>query len=164
MHIGCGDGNVAQRRSLECPDVIESVADGEAAELRCLGVGQHFDISQFTGFLLMLLKQVIKGRAQCVIAAGSEPVELPFIPHDDERVIDSTGALALEDVPGRMLVIGGGIIGCSIAYHLGHLGWSDVVVVERHELTSGTTWHAAGLMTTFGSTSETSVRRSRPLP
>ncbi|MBC8424343.1 FAD-binding oxidoreductase, partial [bacterium] len=57
----------------------------------------------------------------------------------------------------RVVIVGGGIIGCSIAYHLGHLGWSDVVLVERDRLTSGTTWHAAGLMTTFGSTSQTSV-------
>ncbi len=57
----------------------------------------------------------------------------------------------------RVVIIGGGIIGCSIAYHLGHLGWRDVVLIERDQLTSGTTWHAAGLMTTFGSTSETSV-------
>ncbi|MDP2567222.1 FAD-dependent oxidoreductase, partial [Pseudoalteromonas marina] len=41
---------------------------------------------------------------QCIIAAGSEPVTLPFIPHDDPRVIDSTGALELVDVPGRILV------------------------------------------------------------
>ena len=57
----------------------------------------------------------------------------------------------------RVVIVGGGIIGCSVAYHLGHLGWSDVVLLERDQLTSGTTWHAAGLMTTFGSTSETSV-------
>ena len=57
----------------------------------------------------------------------------------------------------RVVIIGGGVIGCSIAYHLGHLGWKDVVLIERDELTSGTTWHAAGLMTTFGSTSQTSV-------
>jgi len=57
----------------------------------------------------------------------------------------------------RVVIIGGGIIGCSIAYHLGHLGSSDVVLIERSELTSGTTWHAAGLMTTFGSTSATSI-------
>ena len=42
-------------------------------------------------------------------------------------------------------------------YHLGHLGWNDVVVLERDKVTSGTTWHAAGLMVTFGSTSETST-------
>lgn len=57
----------------------------------------------------------------------------------------------------RVVVIGGGVIGCSVAYHLAHLGWKDVVVVERDRLTSGTTWHAAGLMVTFGSTSETST-------
>ncbi len=58
----------------------------------------------------------------------------------------------------RVVVIGGGIIGTSVAYHLAHLGWTDVVVVERDQLTSGTTWHAAGLMVTFGSLSETSTR------
>ncbi|MEZ5114973.1 MAG: FAD-dependent oxidoreductase [Candidatus Nanopelagicales bacterium] len=57
----------------------------------------------------------------------------------------------------RVVVIGGGVIGTSVAYHLGHLGWDDVVLLERDRLTSGTTWHAAGLMVTFGSTSHTST-------
>ena len=57
----------------------------------------------------------------------------------------------------RVVVIGGGIIGCSVAYHLAHMGWKDVVVLERDRLTSGTTWHAAGLIVTFGSMSETST-------
>ncbi|MCG8567233.1 MAG: FAD-binding oxidoreductase, partial [Desulfobacterales bacterium] len=57
----------------------------------------------------------------------------------------------------RVVIIGGGITGVSIAYHLGHMGCKDVVLLERDELTSGTTWHAAGLMVTFGSTSETST-------
>jgi 4-methylaminobutanoate oxidase (formaldehyde-forming) len=57
----------------------------------------------------------------------------------------------------RVVIIGGGIIGCSIAYHLAHMGCKDVVLLERDRLTSGTTWHAAGLMVTFGSTSETST-------
>ena len=57
----------------------------------------------------------------------------------------------------RVVIIGGGVIGASIAYHLAHLGVRDVVVLERDRLTSGTTWHAAGLMTCFGSTSETST-------
>ena len=54
-----------------------------------------------------------------------------------------------------VVIIGGGIIGCSIAYHLAHMGMKDIVLLERDQLTSGTTWHAAGLMVTFGSTSET---------
>ena len=66
---------------------------------------------------------------KCVIAAGSEPVELPFIPHDDPRVMDSTGALELEEVPGRMLVIGGGIIGLEMATVYQALG-SKITVVE----------------------------------
>ena len=65
---------------------------------------------------------------KAVIAAGSEAVKLPFIP-DDPRVIDSTGALALEDVPARMLVIGGGIIGLEMATVYNSLG-SRVTVVE----------------------------------
>ena len=62
-------------------------------------------------------------------------------------------------LPGsaRVVVIGGGMIGTSVAYHLAHMGWSDVVLLERDRLTSGTTWHAAGLMVRFGSTSETST-------
>ncbi|MEM9248050.1 MAG: dihydrolipoyl dehydrogenase [Pseudomonadota bacterium] len=65
---------------------------------------------------------------QCIIAAGSEPVSLPFIP-DDERVIDSTGALELRDVPDRMLILGGGIIGLEMACVYDALG-SKITVVE----------------------------------
>ena len=46
----------------------------------------------------------------------------------------------------RVVIVGGGVVGCSIAYHLTKLGWSDVVLLERKKLTSGTTWHAAGLI------------------
>ena len=46
--------------------------------------------------------------------------------------------------PVRVAVIGGGVVGCSVLYHLTRLGWSDVMLVERSELTSGSTWHAAG--------------------
>ncbi|WP_438753060.1 GcvT family protein [Pararhizobium sp. O133] len=46
----------------------------------------------------------------------------------------------------RVVIIGGGVSGCSVAYHLAKLGWTDVVLLERKQLTSGTTWHAAGLI------------------
>ncbi|UCF26882.1 MAG: FAD-dependent oxidoreductase, partial [Chloroflexota bacterium] len=46
----------------------------------------------------------------------------------------------------RVVIIGGGVGGCSIAYHLTKMGWKDIVVVERHELTAGSTWHSAGLV------------------
>src|SRR5262244_1484712 len=65
-------------------------------------------------------------------------------------------AIALPD-RARVVVIGGGVIGTSVAYHLAHLGFGEVLLLERDRLTSGTTWHAAGLMATFGSTSQTST-------
>jgi dihydrolipoamide dehydrogenase len=66
---------------------------------------------------------------QAIVAAGSEPLALPFIPHDDKRVIDSTGALEMDGVPKRLLVIGGGIIGLEMATVYHALG-SKVTVVE----------------------------------
>ncbi len=66
---------------------------------------------------------------QAIIAAGSRVVELPFIPHDDPRVIDSTGALELADVTGRLLVLGGGIIGLEMATVYEALG-AKITVVE----------------------------------
>ncbi|MDP5359054.1 MAG: FAD-dependent oxidoreductase, partial [Paracoccaceae bacterium] len=50
----------------------------------------------------------------------------------------------------KVVVIGGGIAGCSTLYHLTQEGWTDVVLVERNELTSGTTWHSAAQVTNFG--------------
>jgi len=49
----------------------------------------------------------------------------------------------------RVVIIGGGIAGCSVAYHLARKGWTDVVLVDKGELTSGSTWHAAGMVTHF---------------
>lgn len=57
----------------------------------------------------------------------------------------------------NVVIVGGGIIGTSVAYHLGKLGIKDVVLLEQDQLTAGTTWHAAGLMTTYGSLSSTSI-------
>ncbi len=49
----------------------------------------------------------------------------------------------------KALVVGGGAVGASIAYHLARAGWADVMLLERDELTSGSTWHAAGLLPLF---------------
>ena len=68
---------------------------------------------------------------------------------------DSTPSLPTS---ARVVVIGGGIIGCSVAYHLAKRGWTDVVLLERHKLTSGTTWHAAGLVVTSGFTTSTGMK------
>jgi dihydrolipoamide dehydrogenase len=73
---------------------------------------------------------------QCIIAAGSEPIKLPFIP-DDPRVIDSTGALELNGVPRRLLVIGGGIIGLEMATVYASLGAKLSVVELTPQLMPG---------------------------
>ena len=69
------------------------------------------------------------GFEQAIIAVGSEPLTLPFIPRDDPRVLDSTGALQLDGVPQRLLVLGGGIIGLEMATVYNQLG-AKVTVVE----------------------------------
>ena len=79
----------------------------------------------------------VVGFKQCIIAAGSEPVNLPFIPHDDPRVIDSTGALELEGIPKKLLVIGGGIIGLEMATVYHALGSSVTVVEMLDSLVAG---------------------------
>ncbi len=60
----------------------------------------------------------------------------------------------------KVVVIGGGVIGCSVAYHLAKFGWKDTVLLERDKLTSGTTWHAAGLVSQLGPTAAiTKIRK-----
>jgi dihydrolipoamide dehydrogenase len=91
------------------------------------GVGRFYSANQ-------CLVETAEGRRSvgfdhAIIAAGSEPVRLPGFPHDDPRVMDSTGALALADVPARLLVVGGGIIGLEMATVYDALG-SAVTVVE----------------------------------
>jgi dihydrolipoamide dehydrogenase len=71
-----------------------------------------------------------------IIAVGSEPVSLPFIPQDP-RIVDSTGALELEGKPGRMLVLGGGIIGLEMATVYNSLGWKINIVEFMDQLMPG---------------------------
>ena len=63
----------------------------------------------------------------------------------------------LDNATARVVVIGGGVVGCSILYHLAKSGWSDVVLLERDELTSGSSWHAAGSLYSLTSPSNASV-------
>ena len=67
-----------------------------------------------------------------IIAAGSRPIQLPFIPHEDPRIWDSTDALELKEVPGKLLVMGGGIIGLEMGTVYSSLG-SEIDVVEMFD-------------------------------
>src|SRR6201995_2589945 len=69
---------------------------------------------------------------------------------------EDTSARSTADLPSRAqyVVVGGGVVGTSIAYHLALLGASDVVLLERKQLTSGTTWHAAGEVVSGGTTED----------
>lgn len=75
--------------------------------------------------------------AQCIVAAGSRVVKIPGIPWDDPRVMDSTGALELAEVPGRLLIVGGGIIGLEMACVYRALGASITVVEMSEQLMPG---------------------------
>ena len=63
----------------------------------------------------------------------------------------------------RVVIIGGGVAGCSAAYHLTKLGWKEIVLIERDQLTSGTTWHAAGLIGQLGSSASITKLRNYSL-
>ena len=68
----------------------------------------------------------------------------------------------MKEIPSssKVVVIGGGVIGCSVAYHLAKFGWKDTVLLERDQITSGTTWHAAGLVSQLGpSAAITKIRK-----
>lgn len=73
----------------------------------------------------------------CIIAVGSQPVKIPTFPHEDPRLIDSTGALELKDVPKKLLIIGGGIIGLEMATVYHALGSSITVVELMDQLVPG---------------------------
>merc|ERR1719512_16359 len=96
----------------------------------------------------------VAGAGRCLSRSGAPATVL-----DRRSLAATTPAATAPPLPSqaRVVVVGGGVIGTSVAYHLAHLGWSDVLLLERDRLTSGTTWHAAGLVCTFGSLSETAT-------
>ena len=71
----------------------------------------------------------------------------------------------IKNIPNsaKVVIIGGGVAGCSVAYHLSKFGWKDIVLLERDQLTSGTTWHAAGLIGQLGSSSTITKLRNYSL-
>ncbi len=121
-------------RAWQANDVVNKLTGGlsQLAKQRKVSVVQG--VGRFTGpnqFQVTVADGSVKTLSfdHAIVAAGSQAIKLPFQP-DDERVMDSTGALALADVPKRLLVIGGGIIGLEMGTVYDALG-SKVTVVER---------------------------------
>ncbi|MBW3563084.1 MAG: FAD-dependent oxidoreductase, partial [Actinobacteria bacterium] len=84
-----------------------------------------------------------------VVATGSRAAIPPVDGLRDIEIWDNRDITSAKQVPARLLILGGGVVGVSMLYHLAKKGWSDVVLLERKELTSGSTWHAAGLLPLF---------------
>ena len=117
-----------------------SIVDKLTGGLKALAKQRKVEIVQgeasFTGTHTM---QVDTGEGiktisfdNCIVAAGSRVTKIPVFPHDDPRMMDSTDALDLEDIPKKLLVIGGGIIGLEMATVYNALG-SDITVVELQD-------------------------------
>ncbi|MEF8755397.1 MAG: dihydrolipoyl dehydrogenase [Accumulibacter sp.] len=105
---------------------LAGMAKGRKVEV-VQGVGQFVDANHLEVALAAGGSRLIRFQ-KAIIAAGSQPIALPFMP-DDPRVVDSTGALELRQIPQRMLVVGGGIIGLEMASVYSALG-SRITVVE----------------------------------
>lgn len=86
--------------------------------------------------------------------------DVPVYKEAKER-LDKERLVGMPPAHAQVVIIGGGVIGCNVAYHLTKLGWTDVVLLERKQLTCGTTWHAAGLVVSGGMTSETMLHMAR---
>ncbi len=132
VHFGQPEIDIDQLREFK-NEVVEKLTVGLAgmAKKRKVEVIQGW--GEFSGEHEITVEQDGDTRsvsfAQCIIAAGSRVIQIPGIPWDDDRVMDSTGALELKDIPDRLLVIGGGIIGLEMACVYRALG-AEVMVVE----------------------------------
>lgn len=116
--------------------IVSRLTDGLAGLARQRKVETVQGHAKFTGPNAVAVRtsdgEVSIAFDKAIIAAGSEPVTLPFLPPDEPRIIDSTGALALDKIPERLLVLGGGIIGLEMATVYGALG-AKITIVELME-------------------------------
>ncbi|NBD94911.1 MAG: dihydrolipoyl dehydrogenase [Gammaproteobacteria bacterium] len=122
--------------------VVGKLTGGLAGMAKKRGVEVFRGTGQFSGEHELVVEHDGEERSvsfgQCIIAAGSRVIEIPNVPWDDDRVMDSTGALELAEVPERLLVIGGGIIGLEMACVYRALGSKVTVVEMMAQLMSGT--------------------------
>lgn len=151
---------IEETRALGCMGVTFAEPEIDLDKMRA---GKEAVVAKLTGGLAAMAKQrkvtVIQGNGrfespnrllvesaegpvrvsfdQCIIACGSSPMTIPGFPHEDPRVMDSTDALAIEDIPGRMLIVGGGIIGLEMGTVYSTLGARIDVVELKNQLMPG---------------------------
>ena len=111
-------------------------------------------------FQAMLTASLLREALWSMVSELHSTIEFDYVAYTAENLGSSTpgapsrpwtidGDALMAELPTRsakVVIVGGGIIGCSLAYHLGKMGWRDVLLLERAQLTSGSTWHAAGLV------------------
>lgn len=121
--------------------VIGQLTGGLAGLAKQRKVTVAHGIAKFSGSHTLTIdndgQQRTVGFEKAIIAAGSQSVKIPGLPYDDERLMDSTGALELADIPKRMLIIGGGIIGLEMGCVYDALGTEVSVVELSNELMPG---------------------------
>ncbi len=110
-------------------EVVKSLVTGVSGLMK----KNNIDVYQGTGSFIdpntiAIGDEKLKAK-NIIIATGSEPSALPFLPFDEERVVSSTGALSLKEIPKKLVVIGAGVIGVELASVYNRLG-SEVVIVE----------------------------------
>ncbi|MGA8163589.1 MAG: dihydrolipoyl dehydrogenase [Waddliaceae bacterium] len=109
--------------------IVEGLAKGVAGLLKRHGIDTHCGAAAFISpYAVQVGEQKIEAK-HWILATGSEPMSLPFLPIDESRVLSSTGALSLSAIPKKMLVIGAGVIGVELASVYSRLG-SEVTVIE----------------------------------
>lgn len=112
--------------------VVESLTNGVATLFKKHNVARVEGAARFSSsHLLEVDKQVIEAE-NIILATGSEPISLPFLPFDEKTVVSSTGVLALSSVPKKMIVVGAGVIGVELASVYNRLG-TQVTLVEMLE-------------------------------
>lgn len=114
-------------------EVVKSLCDSVASQFKSLKVDRYEGLASFDNENTLLIqshekKEAIRAK-NIIVASGSYPIELPFLPFDEKKIVSSTGALALESVPKKLTVIGAGIIGVELASVYQRLG-SEVTLIE----------------------------------
>jgi len=128
--IECADVKVdftkmMQRKS----EVVKGLTDGVAGLFKKYSVDRIDGTAKFTSKNSVDVNGQTLEAANFIIATGSEPIALPFLPFDEKTVVSSTGALALPKIPKKMAVIGGGVIGVEIASVYSRLG-TEITIIE----------------------------------